>query len=353
MRPLLASLFLLAPLAAQTTTVTISASEDATLYQDAAGQLANDAGVHVFIGKNASNEIRRTVIKFPVAATIPADAVVTDCRLEFVVLRSILIDPTPTSLHRVTSSWTEGSTNAGSPGGGGASATTGDTTWVWREYATQAWAQPGGDFDPIPSAQAAIGFTGVFAIGGSLRMNADVEAWADGAPNHGWLLRTDEVTVQDARRLGSRTNSSVANRPRLVVTYLPAGGRLDRGAGCAGSTGLPLRQTVVGTPQRGGACTLAVTQGPPQQFTLTLLGSRLAPTPVPLVPGCNFELDALTDFNLGISLLDGAGAKNYAFTIPNDAFLLGLPVSFQSLALDPLAPPSQLVVANGSMIVIG
>ncbi|MEQ1634649.1 MAG: hypothetical protein ABL997_19885, partial [Planctomycetota bacterium] len=52
-----------AALSAQRVTVTLPCSEDATLYQDATGQLTNDAGQNLFLGKNGFGEIRRSLLK--------------------------------------------------------------------------------------------------------------------------------------------------------------------------------------------------------------------------------------------------------------------------------------------------
>ncbi|MEQ1633287.1 MAG: DNRLRE domain-containing protein, partial [Planctomycetota bacterium] len=321
-------------------------------YQDATGQLTNDAGQNLFLGKNGFGEIRRSLLKFDTSA-LPASALVVEARMQVSVLQSVMIDLAPTSLHRVTAAWTEGLTNAGNPGGQGIQATTGDTTWIYREYTSVRWTNPGGDFDPTPLATAGISFTGTFSIGPSATMNAEVQSWLAGNPNHGFLLRTDELTVQDARRIGSRQNANANLRPRLVVTYVPAGGKDDKGTGCTGSTGLALRQTIAGTPLRGTTCSLNVTQGPSLQPTVTMLDFRLATSTVPLVPGCPYELESLPFDNFGIQPLDANGAASYSLPIPNAAYLLGFSLAFQSAALDPTFPPHQLVVSNGSLMVIG
>ncbi len=352
---LLLSMFCAAAAAtAQRQTVTILCTEDATLYEDAAGALANDAGSSLFAGKNAFGEIRRALVKFPMTA-IPANSVVVDARLTIGMIQTTSLNQDPISIHRVTSAWTEGTTAAPSPGGGGATAANGDTTWVYREYPSARWGSLGGDFVAAPSATSTIGYftNSVFTMGPSVGMNADVQAWLGGQPNHGWLLRVDETQVQIARRFGSRTNSNSTLRPRLVVTYVPAGGTTQQGAGCAGSQSLPLLQTLTGTPLRGAPINLAVSLGTPNAPALTMLDFRLTPTPSDFVPGCPFELEAFPFDNLGLLFLNGSGAASYSLTIPNAAYLLGFSLAFQTIALDPAFLPSQLVLSNGSMIVIG
>lgn len=339
---------------AQRQTVTILCTEDVTLFEDPAGALTNDAGSSVFAGKNAFGEVRRTLLKFPLTA-IPANAVVVDARVTIGLIQTTSINQDPISIHRVTSGWTEGTTAAPSPGGGGVPAATGDTTWVYREYPSVRWSNLGGDFVAVPSATATIGYfqNSIFTMGPSVGMNADVQAWLGGQPNHGWMLRVDESQLQIARRFASRTNTNSTLRPRLVVTYVPAGGATQQGAGCAGSQSLPLLQTLTGTPLRGAPINLAVSRGTPNAPALTMLDSRLTPTPSDFVPGCPFELEAFPFDNLGLLFLDGAGAANYSLTIPNAAYLLGFSLAFQTIALDPAFLPSQLVLSNGSMIVIG
>lgn len=356
-RPLLLPFFAVAIAAmahAQRQTVTIACTEDATLYEDPAGQLTNDGGSSVFAGKTAFGEIRRALLKFPTTA-IPADAVVIDARLTLGLIQTPSLNQDPISIHRVSSAWTEGTTAAPSPGGGGTAAATGDTTWVYREYPSARWANLGGDFAAQASATTTVGFfqNSTFTMGPSAGMNADVQAWARGEPNHGWIVRVDETQLQIARRLGSRTNTNATLRPRLVVTYVPAGGTTQQGNGCAGSQSLPLLQTITGTPLRGASINLAVSQGSPNAAALTMLNFRLTTSASDFVPGCPFELESYPTENLGIVFLNGSGASNTALTIPNAAYLLGFSLAFQTIAIDQAFLPSQLVLSNGSLIVIG
>ncbi len=339
---------------AQRQTVTILCTEDATLYEDPPGQLANDAGSSLFAGKNAFGEIRRALLKFPMTA-IPANSVVTDARLQLGLIQTTSLNQDQISVHRVSSAWTEGTTSAPSPGGGGANAATGDTTWVYREYPSVRWTNVGGDFVAQPSVASTVGYfqNSTFTLGPSAGLNADVQAWSRGEPNHGWMVRIDETQVQIARRLASRTNSNATLRPRLFVTYVPAGGTTQQGNGCAGSQSLPLLQTITGTPLRGAPINLTVTRGTPNAPSLTMIDFRLTTNAADFVPGCPFELEAFPTDNLGLLFLNGSGAANYALTIPNAAYLLGFSLAFQTIAFDPAFLPSQLLLSNGSMIVIG
>ena len=59
--------------------VTVPASRDNTLIEDPSGALSNGAGPSLFAGRTAQprNSIRRAVIAFDIAGTIPAGSVIT------------------------------------------------------------------------------------------------------------------------------------------------------------------------------------------------------------------------------------------------------------------------------------
>lgn len=357
LRRLLLPLFAVALAAtadAQRQTVTILCNEDATLYEDPAGLLTNDGGTSVFAGKNAFAEVRRALLKFPMTA-IPANAVVVEAKLSLGMVQSVSLNNDIATLHRVTSAWTEGTTAAPSPGGGGVPPATGDTTWIYREYPTVRWANVGGDFVSNQSASVALPWTSntLFTFGPTAAMNAEVQAWARGEPNNGWMVRCDETQLQAARRIAGRTYSNSTLRPRLVVTYVPAGGIAQQGNGCAGTLAAPIQQTITGTPLRGAPITLSIAQGAPNQPALTMLDLRLTTAAVDFVPGCPFELETFSNDNLGLVFLNGSGAASYALTIPNAAYLLGFSLAFQTIALEPAFLPSQLILSNGTLIVIG
>jgi len=57
-------------------------------------------------------------------------------------------------------------------------------------------------------------------------MTADVQAWVSGAqPNFGWVVKhTDEIVFGTAKRFSSRENSSLSQRPTLVIDFTPGAG---------------------------------------------------------------------------------------------------------------------------------
>ncbi len=88
-----------------------------------------------------------------------------------------------------------------------------------REYDTDLWATPGGDFDVAPSAVTLVGESGAYTWA-SPALTADVADWlTNPATNFGWALLGDETADRTAKRFDSRENEP-ANRPRLTITYV-------------------------------------------------------------------------------------------------------------------------------------
>src|SRR6266498_3799000 len=63
-------------------TVTLGTSKDNTLYQSATGSLSNGAGSYFFVGRTDAAQIRRGVIAFNVAGSIPAGSTITSVMLK-------------------------------------------------------------------------------------------------------------------------------------------------------------------------------------------------------------------------------------------------------------------------------
>ena len=70
------------------TTVILSAAKDNTIYQDATGN-SNGIGENFFSGNTATESARRALIKFDIAAQIPAGAVITSVTLNLFCNRTI------------------------------------------------------------------------------------------------------------------------------------------------------------------------------------------------------------------------------------------------------------------------
>jgi len=243
---------LVLPALARADTAALGAVKDNTLYepiqQEALAIVSDGAGPTMFTGrtkdaKNAAGEVavRRAVIEFDIAGTIPAGATIDSVTLMLYCDKTKQNTNYNVSLHRLLSEWGEGASNTGnSQQGRGAPATTNDATWEHTFFPSQFWSTDGGDFVTSASAVRAVGAPGSYTWSSTSGMVADVQAWLDNPfQNHGWLLRNEHVNAQGApltetaKRFASRENETVNNRPRLVVSYTTA---VTSGACCSGAS---------------------------------------------------------------------------------------------------------------------
>jgi len=203
--------------------VTITPSKDNTLYETVAGTLSNGAGVYLYAGDtgpNAGDVLRRAVMAFDVAGSVPAGATIVGAILTLTVSRQQIATPVTINLHRLLADWGEGTSDAGSPGGAGAASTTGDATWIHSFYNTANWANAGGDYSATVS-----GTQSVAGLGGhswtSPQMTTDVQGWLDNpSANFGWIIIGDEATARSARRFDSRESPTPPARPQLTISYV-------------------------------------------------------------------------------------------------------------------------------------
>jgi FtsP/CotA-like multicopper oxidase with cupredoxin domain len=209
--------------AAGAATVTLTTSKDNTLYESATGSLSNGAGSYFFAGQTRNGLIRRGVIAFDVSGNIPAGSTITGVVLTLHVSRTKHNTADTVELHRLLTSWGEGTSNAADEEGTGAPAAAGDATWVHRFYDTTFWTSAGGDFAVAASAAAPVSGTGNYAWT-SAQMVADVQSWlSNPAGNFGWIVLGDESDTQTSKRFDSRENASLGNRPALTITFTSVG----------------------------------------------------------------------------------------------------------------------------------
>ena len=221
--------------------VTIGPSKDNTLYRET-GSFSNGAGQNFFAGHTGvlTNSVRRAVIAFDIAASVPAGSTIDSVALTLHLSRAPLgAGSTPIALHRLLADWGEGTSDPLFGEGGGAPATTGDATWLHRFFNTIFWTRPGGDFSPTASAARTVIGVAFYTWGPTAQMRGDVQDWLDNpSSDFGWLLMGDEVTLQSARGFDSRQSLTPANRPVLTVTFTPsatAAGRVPDGAQVPGT----------------------------------------------------------------------------------------------------------------------
>ena len=299
-------------LSAQTTT-TIVVDKDTALYESATGTLANGGGTILFAGLTGQPAIRRVLLHFDVASAIPAGARVLSARLEVTVISSTLPNPVATA-HRLTQSWSEGTTVAGGGQGSGGTAQAGDATWLHTDYPNAFWNTPGGDFAAQPS------FSMPLAIGSSVSsplpgLIDDVQDWLDNPGNNfGWLVKGDETVPGGAVRMHSRESANTTNHSRLIVSYLTPGEVGPWGIGCPiGASTMNLALT--GVASGGTTIPINYSGAPLSSIGATFFSLDLTPAGVELSPSCSAYLGGTlvpgTTF-----LTDGSGNGAASFTVP-------------------------------------
>jgi len=234
-------LIVLAAIPAAGGELTLAPVQDNTLYEvqvespeGNGGPPSNGAGDYFFAGMtNFTSEIRRGLVAFDVAGSVPTGAIISSVSLTLVVSRSNS-GATPVELHRVTSDWGEGTSDASDPGGTGAPATDGDATWFHTFYPGSFWSMEGGDFSPTVSATQSVAGNGSYTWDSTPEMVADVQSWLDDpGTNFGWLVLGDESGPTSAKRFNTRENSS--GSPQLTIVYqapvpsVPVGGLIALG----------------------------------------------------------------------------------------------------------------------------
>jgi hypothetical protein len=200
--------------------ISITPSKDNTLYEydPADGDVSNALGLHFFAGKTAMGELRRGVLAFDIAQSIPAGSTVTGVTLSMNMSRTPLSVAYPVELHKLLADWGEGTSMASGEEGDGAPATPNDATWRHRFFDTIFWTNEGGDFSATVSASQSVSVVGPYTWS-SPQMVADVQDWLDNpAGNFGWLVLGDEKPTLTAKRFDTRES---ANPPVLTVQYTP------------------------------------------------------------------------------------------------------------------------------------
>lgn len=160
----------------------------------------------------------RALIKFDLAAALPAGATINSVQLRVNVLRAVDTEPRAFQLRRVLVPWTEAA-----------------ASWEMRQAPAIAWGAPGGqietDYSDASSASTLLGNPTAwdvptpFTWTSTPEMIADAQDWLDHpVSNHGWMIfLDDESEPRTARLLASRehndTMGSTNGRPRLEVTF--------------------------------------------------------------------------------------------------------------------------------------
>jgi hypothetical protein len=210
------------PSLATATTINLNPSKDNTLYEFvvADGDRSNGVGVRLFAGKTDQGEIRRGVLAFNVAGSIPPGSTITSASLSMNMSRTLVNTARTVELHKLLADWGQGTSDASGQEGMGALATINDATWRHRFYNTIFWTTPGGDFSGTVSASQSVGAIGLY-VWSSTQMVADVQSWLDNpATNFGWLVLGNEAVIDTAKRFDSRESTIP---PVLTIDYTAGG----------------------------------------------------------------------------------------------------------------------------------
>ncbi len=214
---------LLMPSWALAETITLAPSADGTLYESASNAESSGIGPTLFVGRifQSGGLLRRGLVQFDVANSLPAGAVIQEVRLGMRLSRKAPdLGETTLALHRVLEPWGEGTSNAGGLGGLGTDATPGDVTWTKSAFPGADWSQAGGSFVADASGTLNINDLGEIVWESSAGLVADVQLWIDQPElDHGWAILGDETQLGTAVRLDSRENAVASVRPYLEINY--------------------------------------------------------------------------------------------------------------------------------------
>lgn len=201
--------------------VSILPLKDNSIYEQFMSN-SNGAGEFLTAGVSATGFKHRALLAFFIDGSIPAGASIINASLTLNVnLTSGLNGPNMHYLHKVEQNWGEGISNAGGHPGQGADAEINDATWLKNFYPNSDWANTGGTFNPVSSASTLVDQPGFYTWSSS-SMITDVQGWFDApSANFGWLVKSDEAGIRQAKRYCSKENGTLENRPVLTINYGP------------------------------------------------------------------------------------------------------------------------------------
>jgi len=198
-------------LAARASVTNFIATADTSLISSSPDN--NTGGNDFLAAGNGGGSPRRALVQFDLTS-LPAGAIINAATLTLTVPSGNTGNPSSFDLHRVLSSWGEG-TNTGSSG---TVAEPGDATWNSRFQGSLLWNTSGGDLVSTTSASTFVTGLGTYTWS-SPQFLADLQWWAgNSSSNFGWILISEaEAINQSARRFGSREDP--LNAPVLTLDY--------------------------------------------------------------------------------------------------------------------------------------
>jgi hypothetical protein len=168
------------------TLVRLEPDRDLVLHSDFPVK-ANAKGSYLFIGMTKRRDLRRTLLAFDVAASVPAGATIASARLVLYLSRvAALGEPLEARVHRATTAREEGPAKPIRPNeGSGAPVNEGDVTWDYIIYETVEWDVPGRSISEMPPS----------TWGSTPLMVADVQQRLDRAGERGDSAERQAVPV--------------------------------------------------------------------------------------------------------------------------------------------------------------
>jgi hypothetical protein len=211
---------------------TITSSKDTMIFQNNPNN-SDGGGIDMLAGTNSAQSIRRGLVAFDVASSVPHGAIIKSVQLTLTYATAAGTAGTgnpnlfSTGIYRLLGDWGEGTVGTGtgvSGVGQGQPAHAGDGTWAYESYNTKAWTTPGGDFAPTASATTMVGGMTLnvpFTWGSTGQMVSDVQSWLDSpSSNFGWIIRGQETGSQTFRGFYTREESNTAYQPKLTIDYV-------------------------------------------------------------------------------------------------------------------------------------
>lgn len=207
-----------------TESVTLTATKDNTIYEELTGN-SNGAGSRMVVGRTAGTSSgstaslsRRGMVQFNLAS-IPANSTIVSSVMTLTSDTPSGTGPQTINIHRITTSWTEGTANASgttalASAGVGATTAGGGATWINRSF-SNTWGSPGGAF-ATSSGTFSVDTAGTHD---SSSLNTDVQAFVNspGTTNNGWMLIGTEASTFTVKRF--LTREAGAGAPTLTVVY--------------------------------------------------------------------------------------------------------------------------------------
>ena len=204
-------------LLSQTVEVEVGASIDNTMFKGLI--LSNGIGEYLFAGTTRDGVIKRALVMFDLAESVP-EGVTVDSAILVLVPSKVKPGSTSINVHMLTTEWGEGTSKAEDGDGKGAAATSNDATWEYAKFNTHPWIKSGGDYALEASATSTVS-TGNDAVFSSILITANVNFWlANPSNNYGWILIGDEFSTSTSAKFGSRDHPDDMLWPKLKFYYL-------------------------------------------------------------------------------------------------------------------------------------